>query len=433
MSQVGRDELPNEESVLLDYVERLNRFRSGRRAIHIHMTRLKPFNRRQHHLRVAAATFETLIRSYEGALFRIFNSDIVVICKGAPVAKIDEFVLRLRYLFSEDPLMKGAEGEADEFCSWFDVEQDYDTLLDLARELVNARAEFDAAQAAAGAVPEQPQVSPSRPLDPTHLTVVESAIAQADLSTMLCRQPVCAVAKGAAPQPLFHEIYISIEALRQTLLPDVDLKANRWLFQDLTRRLDRRMIAMLMKNDDHFLGKSFSINLTIDTLLAPEFLEFDKVLKETTRKTIIIELQLIDVFADFASFVFARDFVRSRGYRLCLDGTTQLSLQQVDRERLGFDLVKLQWNAELGTIAHDAGGERLREAIKRQGPERIILCHSDSETAIEVGRWLGLAMFQGHHLDNLIVSAGASTEDTARALSAANARQRAASRLAADA
>ena len=432
MSQVGREELPNEESVLLDYVERLSRFRTGRRAVHIHLARLKPFNRRQHHLRVAASTFEMLIRSYEGALFRMFNSDIVVICKGATVAKIDEYVLRLRYLFSEDPLMNGAEGEADKFCSWYDVEQDYDALLNLARELVSARTEFDTAQAAAGADPEHPQVLPSRPLDPSHLTTVDSAIAQADLSAMLCRQAICAVAKGAKPQPLFHEIYISIEALRQTLLPDVDLKANRWLFQDLTRRLDQRMIAMLMKNDDHFLGKSFSINLTIDTLLAPEFLEFDKALKEATRKTIIIELQLIDVFADFASFVFARDFVRSRGYRLCLDGTTHLSLPLVDREQLGFDLVKLQWNSELGDIVHDARGERLRETVKRQAAERIILCHSDSETAIEVGRWLGLAMFQGHYLDDLL-SAGASTEETARALSAANARHRAAARLTADA
>jgi hypothetical protein len=83
-------------------------------------------------------------------------------------------------------------------------------------------------------------------------------------------------------------------------------------------------------------------------------------------------------------------------------------------------------------MVHDARGGRLRETIKRHAAERVILCHSDSETAIEVGRWLGLAMFQGYYIDELL-SAGASTEETARALSAANARHRAAARSTADA
>ncbi len=69
----------------------------------------------------------------------------------------------------------------------------------------------------------------------------------------------------------------------------------------------------------------------------------------------------------------------------------------------------------------------LREAIALQSPERLILSRSDSETALEVGRALGISMFQGYHLDHLLVSAMA-PEDVARTLGDAKSRHRAATR-----
>ncbi len=60
-------------------------------------------------------------------------------------------------------------------------------------------------------------------------------------------------------------------------MPETDIHANPWLFQNLTRSLDQRMMAHLTKNDDDTLRESFSVNLNISTLLSPEFLAFDEV------------------------------------------------------------------------------------------------------------------------------------------------------------
>ena len=36
----------------------------------------------------------------------------------------------------------------------------------------------------------------------------------------------------------------------------------------------------------------------------------------------IIELQLIDIFAELGAYLFIREFVRDRGYLMCIDGCT---------------------------------------------------------------------------------------------------------------
>ena len=93
--------------------------------------------------------------------------------------------------------------------------------------------------------------------------------------------------------------------------------------------------------------RTTSFNVNISTLLSPEFLEFDRKLRLLTKKTLIFELQPIDVFDDMSGFMFARDFVRARGYRICLDRLNYLTLPYFDRPRLGCDFEKLIWEAGL--------------------------------------------------------------------------------------
>lgn len=48
-----RDEnIASQAYLLLDYTQRLDRHRDGRRAVHIHLSRLKPQNRREQHIGV---------------------------------------------------------------------------------------------------------------------------------------------------------------------------------------------------------------------------------------------------------------------------------------------------------------------------------------------------------------------------------------------
>ena len=90
------------------------------------------------------------------------------------------------------------------------------------------------------------------------------------------------------------------------------------------------------------------------------------------------------------------------GYRVCLDGVTELSFSQIDRKKLGFDLIKLQWNANILEDLTKDDARALDAAVKACGVNRIILTRCDNRSAIDYGQALGVSLFQGRYLDKLI-------------------------------
>lgn len=427
MPSAGTKLPPNQEAIFHDYVQRLARNPAGRRALHARLSLLHPGNRREHHLRVAHKTLGQVLKLGDGAIFRLGNEDLVVICSRDQADLLDNAVRRLALLFRDDPALNGATTldlfSDKSFCRLYLLDQDYGEFAEVARHLVNDRT----ARATGPAKASIASSGRMMPLQPNQLGDIAAAIAHADLSSMMQRQSTFLMAPGERPEPVFREIYFSMDHLQQVLIPGHDILANRWLFQDFTRHLDRRMISFLVHNDDESLRQSYSLNLNISTLLSPDFLELDETLSKQVRQSIVIEFQLIDVFADVDSFLFARDFLRERGYKICLDGTTQLSLPFVDRKKLGFDMVKLLWDDGFNRHLLSPRGQDLKTAIETIGPERVILSHCGSEEALDTGQDLGLSLYQGFHVDRLCDSLR-TADESASILSNAMARHRAAER-----
>jgi hypothetical protein len=407
---VGTELSSAQEYRLLDYVERLGRLRDGRQALHLHLSRLKSHNRRDHHLRIALSTFENNVKSFEGQIFKLANQDLFFVYKNVDPIAIDEAVMRVRYLFNEDPLAREPDDDgADSFVTWYDVDRDFPKLLAIVRALydeVQKRARRLAA--IGGGTAGKP------PINPHKLGELIDTIISADLSNLMRRQATYAVLANQMPQALFRELFISIADLQKQVLPNFDILANRWLFQYLTETLDKRMLALLMRNDDPAIATSFSVNLNISTILSPEFLSFDASLKSGARGTIVLEVQWIDVYSDIATFNFARDFVRERGYRLCLDGLTELTLEHFDRERLGVDLAKLRWSSGLADERTPELRQRLRDFVDQTGKSRVILYNVDSEAAVRLGHSVGIALYQGRFIDQLTAPRSAAASQRQR-------------------
>lgn len=392
------------EQLLFDYVERLKRNPAGRRAVVMHLSRLRPDNRGAHHIRIAANTFEALVKQFDGQIFLLQQGDIIFVCLEENLASVDAAVTKVRYLFGDDPLAAQIDENKDGFATWFNVADPngpfYGFVEDLRREEERRRKRTTAAATPA---------NDRQPMDPVGLNELIGAIVRADLSNLLRRQSVCAIVAGEAPKPLFRELYVSIADLREAVMPNRDIASDRWLFQYLTQTLDKRVLALLRKADESGLSHSFSLNLNISTLLSPEFQAFDTNLKAGARGSIVLEIEKVDVFADIGAYLFARDFVRERGYRLCLDGMTRLTLPFIDRAGLGLDLVKLFWSPDM---AESVDSDRQREfltALERVGKGRIILARCDTEHAIAFGQKVGIKLFQGRFIEKMLSAASGPT------------------------
>jgi EAL domain-containing protein (putative c-di-GMP-specific phosphodiesterase class I) len=181
----------------------------------------------------------------------------------------------------------------------------------------------------------------------------------------------------------------------------VSIASDPWLFQHLTRTLDRRVLRQVV-HDHAKTTMAFSLNLNVATVLSADFRRFEQTIGQGVRGRLIVEFQQIDIFSDMAAYLFAREYLRELGFKVCIDGLNHLTLPFVDRGKLGLDLLKMHWSDDLlGSMGQDAAAT-LESAVRAAGVGRIIMCRCESANALQMGHNMGISLFQGRHIDALL-------------------------------
>lgn len=383
-------------------------------AVHFAFSQLLEHYRSEYQIKIATNLINDLLGDRDGAIYLCDDSTIYVVVKNLPRPTLDKMIFQLRYLFMDDPLSYTIEGDENpEFAQVHDIEQSWQELNDIVkRRLVQRVRKAQGAQRivpkamspamAAAGIGQPPVMAKKEPryFDSSSLAGIERDLKNIDIAQVIRRQPVCAAIPDVPMRTVFDEMYINIAHLKQILGVDVDLLSNRWLFKYLTQILDDKMLTIIQQASTSMLATPVSLNLNVPTLLSSRFTEFDATIKPGSKVSIVIELQIADVFADMSAFLTAKDVVQKLGYRVCLDGVTDLSFPQIDRKRLGFDLIKLQWNAE--TEYKETRDKKLVDAIKECGNNRVIMTRCDNELAVKYGQKLGISLFQGRYLDSVV-------------------------------
>jgi len=396
-----------QEMMLLDVAKRLEKYRIGRVALHIHLSDLVSSYKRNQYIRIATETFTASLANFEGQLFTLENNDLVFVARDTTAEMLEPAVNRLRVLFSEDPLVQfqAPQEEQQAFCTWYNLETDYEAFLQATQKILQQAEDLR----------EDPDFYPGydrskliSPIRPELLARLEQALNQTDVSNVVRRQTVCTLIEHQPPQPLFEEIFVSIEDLQSIATPGIDLLSNRWLFQYLTQTLDKRVMSMLIR-DGINSARPFSLNLNVATVLSTDFARFEAIITPQLRGRLVIEMNKLDVFSDMGAFLFARDYLHDRGFRICLDGLTHHTLPYYDRTRLGFDLIKIYWTPDSLDGMLEERIPDLRSVVMDAGQARTILCRCENEQAIELGQSLGIVMFQGRHVARMLGSSRLST------------------------
>lgn len=393
-------------------VETLNALEkaSGWQAIHFHLDRLLEEYKSDYQVKIAINLVNDLLKSYDGGVFVLSDRGIIILCERLEKTLQNKLIFQLRYLYMDDPLAYTDDGQENpDFCTTYDLGRDLQEFQDIA----SRRMAFTVRKAtAAGRAPKpgaeegggaETRKAARDEFSMSGLPAIERDLRRADLRKIVRRQPVCAVlGDGNNVRKVFDELYIHIAHLRQTLNAEMDFFSNRWLFKYLTQILDERMLSQIRQDPQSYCGSPVSLNLNAETLLSSWFSEFDAVIQPSMKVSIVIEVPVVDVFADINGFVIARNEVQKLGYRVCLDGLTTKSFLNIDREKLKLDLLKIQWNADVEGDLQNKDNRDLAQAIETCGTRRIILCRCDSKQAVEYGKALGISLFQGRYIDALL-------------------------------
>ncbi len=408
-AQVSILKRATEEQSLSEYVQRIGAHSERGWALHIHLSKLGPRSRNEN-LVFALDMFRALVNQFSGRVFMLRSSDVICVLKDSRIAEIKAALRRIQMLFHDDPLFHLEQDAESKFCTTYNLN---DSLPQF-QALVESLLAEPAAKPEAPATPTAPERVPevAAPFDLGRYAAIVNTIATVDLARFVRHQPACLITEDRTIVPVFEEVYTSIPDLERALGPGTRLTADRWLFQHMTKALDRRTLQMLTARNApeaadeqamvalrvRLLGSgNFSINLNVGSVLSPEFQAFDASVSSMIRGTVVLEFHKIDVFADLGSFLYVRDFARKRGYRICLDGLSHLSLPFMDRGDLGVDLMKIYWT-------NDMPDDRMhiRKLVEHAGEHRVILCRCDTEQAIEYGRSIGVTLFQGKQVDTMM-------------------------------
>lgn len=392
--------LPAGEVLLLDYAERLAKYLPGRRAVHIHLSQLQPVNRREHHLRMAASAFDPLVRRAQGQNFKMGNGDIVVVVKDVTVSEIDDIVLRLRFMFGDDPLVHVPDDSKDQvkFCDWYDLESQYPAFLARAQLLTRAaQARKEAERNAQPAAAAQPKV----PLDPLRLSKLEPVVATAELKPLLRRRVIGELTADGAVKPAATELMVSLDLLGQRAMPDVDLRHDRFLLGYLTAQFDRRLLLALPEAEAAMPLATW-IGFSLKTLMSPEFIAIDDKLRIGTRKSMVALIRWDEALRDVASFLFVRDFLKGRKWQVALDGMTAANYALIDRATLEPDFIRLHWDASAADTTPSRRRASFLDAVEHAAPGSVVLTDCGGPEAIAFGRSIGITMFQGRAMEALL-------------------------------
>lgn len=399
----------NAEVKMVDTVGNLADEAISWRGICFYFDKLLEQYRSQYQIQIAVNLLGDLLIDHQGGIFLCYDQTIIVACRNISKNKIDKAIFQLRYLFIDDPLAYESDGKENAgFCRVFDLGQEYAEFFHVCRTKLSQATRHAQEVAETREMTPPPSVA-SKMLDKAsqyftaaRLAHVEHDLNKADLSRMLRRQAVCALTNDRKIRKVFDEYYIHIAHLRQMLNAKTDFFSNRSLFRYLTQILDERMLDLLSTAPTRYLDGPISLNFNVETILSKKFIEFDTLIKPVVKHTIVIEIQIGDVFTDIRAFVAARNTLQALGYKLCVDGLTNLSIVQIDRGKLGFDFAKLQWNADLEDDGSVVENQLLMDTIKKFGPNRVILCRCDSNQAVNYGLAMGVNMFQGRFVDNML-------------------------------
>lgn len=351
-------------------------------------------------------TFTALSPMAEAATFSLHNDDLIVVFNKKCHDEVLSCLVKVRFLFHDDPLLKDAEDlEQIKFAQIFDLATQKDELRAKIRKVMQEP------------LPEQkkpsglPRTTPisvfntsnkkvKRNLTPEMLAKVQKMLSVADFSSFIRRQAICAIIGKSVPQRVFEEVYVSIPDLREILLPDVDLTSNPWLFLSLSETLDKRVLETISRHDDGSLIGNFSVNINVSTILSDDFLAFDDNINVSMRSSIILELQLVDIFSDIKSFILAKTFAQARGYKVCIDGITVDKLKYLNRANLNCDLMKIIWHPSFMDVIHE--DKHFMDYVNKAERAKMILCRIDDPKAVEVGNSLGINLYQGRYVQRLL-------------------------------
>ncbi|MHB1205326.1 MAG: EAL domain-containing protein [Rhodospirillaceae bacterium] len=202
---------------------------------------------------------------------------------------------------------------------------------------------------------------------------------------------------GKPPETVLREYFISMDLLRKPLFIDVEMRGSGRLFNEFTLVLDQILLQAF--NQMHTINARCSINLNVESVFTEAFEGFIESTPAAVLEQVVFEFRQSNIVENFDEFQVARGLIKSKGAHIAVDQIFPQTVGLVDLDYIGASIAKIHWR----NGAEDILKERER-AIKYLIDCNVVpvLIRVDNQQALDVGARMGINMFQGFLIDQML-------------------------------
>lgn len=344
------------------------------------LSELKIQRDNKEHIVIASNILQDQLRKAQGEMLTFADGDILLIFHEPNNKLIHDCVYQIQYLFEDyfDPKSKTLS--ADNIIKIFLLKDDFNAFENICMDKLGSSANDNLEGG-------------SHSMIAFIANRIEDNLSALNWSKMIKEKFIYTV--NNQPSKVISEYVIDYLAIAKFSGDDFNIYYNSHLKGFIRDYLDLQLMIKMTEITNISMPLPLMLGLSMPTLKSDNFSDLSKVIKETTRRRIIISVDVPEVYADIGEFFEVRDMLLKLGYKLCLSGLDNLSFLYSDRKQLGFDMVKLNWQPNLFKQNYNELEVQLKNKIQTIGSSRVILSNCGSSKAIDLGESLGISLFQG--------------------------------------
>lgn len=367
------------EKKLLEALGRVERSQSVYSALYVNVSKLKPKNRHPSFVKIIAKLFDDLVGASEGGLFVLDNSDFVILGKNISLPAVESTMEKLRMGLASDPLLMNHDNG---FTKLYEFPDDLETLKEVIAKLLLVRDEEDL-------LPVKVAVEASQ------IDGVMKHLDNINVAEIVKHQSVLKLESADKVKLVFQEFFVAVKDLSKQYGGNIDLMANKWLFQYLTYTLDKKTISSFMGSDIKKFPNLIGLNLNLSSVFSEEFANLVNNFLQPEQR-IVVEVQMADIFNNLNLYFEAREMLHAKGNKILIDAMSTNMLKILNVIKLEPDMIKIFWDP---MMEFDINDEEIKNIIASFGSENVILAKCKDEKALRWGIKHGIRNFQGPYMD----------------------------------
>ncbi len=216
----------------------------------------------------------------------------------------------------------------------------------------------------------------------------------------LTSQPITVIRPQQQVKTVMNEYFVAMDSLRRHAFPDVELRGAGNLFAQLTLTLDTILLGIFNKVVSG--NARASINLNVESVFTNAFEKFTAERGKEQLSNLVFEFRQANILQHFDQFEVAANMIRERGGVIAVDAVFPETIGIVNIGRFGAEIAKVFWRPGAETII-----PALKQDIAAMQDSgcMIIMSRVDEDAAVETGQPLGITMYQGFYVDDLMKKA----------------------------